>query len=432
MRLQPAVTVRLPGRVLTALVLVGWGAGLVPVSGNGMRLASQDAFASARGEAFVATADTPAAVHYNPAGLLRVDAAQLRSGIYTVDYKVRYTAPDGAPNAGSEYDTRDDFAVAPQLFYSQQHPSERWAVGVGVYAPYGAGLEWPEDTGFRSVALAGQLRYLRLSPAVAVAVGPRLKVGAGLTADYADLSLEQGLLRFEQPFTNRFKFEGDGWSFGWQAGLLWEPTDTLSVGAVFRSANRMTFKGETDLVQQPILPPSQRSAEATFDFPWSAALGIAWRPTAAWNFEINADYTDWGTLNDVTIRQTPAPPFPVRQNIPVNLHWEGSWLWSAGVTRHFRSSWHASAGYAFNQNSVPDRFYTPLAADLDRHFFTVGTGWRNERWRVDAALQVGYGPKHTVRGSLPSSQPGLFSGQNADGDYRFSSVAAFLSLGRQF
>lgn len=134
----------------------------------------------------------------------------------------------------------------------------------------------------------------------------------------------------------------------------------------------------------------------------------------------------------MTIRQTPAPPFPVRQNIPVNLHWEGSWLWSAGVTRYFRNGWHASAGYAFNQNSVPDRFYTPLAADLDRHFFTVGTGWRNDRWRVDAALQVGYGPKHTVRGSLPSSQPGLFSGQNADGDYRFSSVAAFLSLGRQF
>lgn len=42
---------------------------------NGFRLADQDAFATARGEAFVATADNPSAVYYNPAGITHSRAA---------------------------------------------------------------------------------------------------------------------------------------------------------------------------------------------------------------------------------------------------------------------------------------------------------------------------------------------------------------------
>ena len=48
---------------------------------NGMRLVSQDGFATARGEAFAATADNPSAIYYNPAGITQLDGTQLRAGI---------------------------------------------------------------------------------------------------------------------------------------------------------------------------------------------------------------------------------------------------------------------------------------------------------------------------------------------------------------
>lgn len=426
-----AAPVRLAFRLLIA------GAALCvaevhPARGNGLRLASQDAFASARGEAFVATADNPSAVHYNPAGLTQLAGSQFRSGIYALDFTVRHRPPAAASNAGNTYETRNNFALAPQLFLSHQPAAKPVAIGIGVYAPYGAAVEWPEDTGFRTVATAGELRYLRLNPVMAVQITPALSLGAGVMVDYADISLEQGLLRFARPFTNQFRFRGEGWSAGWNAGLRWQPVPAFSLGAVFRSATSVTFEGETDFVQQPVLPPTRRAAEAGFDFPWTAGAGVSWRPAPAWNFEVNADYTEWGRLNDVLIRQTPAPPFPVRRNIPVNLHWEGSWLLSAGVTRHFTNGWHASLGYAFSQNSVPDDYYSPLASDMDRHFLTAGFGRRGERWDVDMAVQAGYGPVHTVTGSLPPSQPGLFAGQNADGSYRFASVAVLVSVGRRF
>ena len=49
--------------------------GLIPNSliAAGYYLPNQDAFATARGNAFVATADSAAAVHYNPAGMTQLD-----------------------------------------------------------------------------------------------------------------------------------------------------------------------------------------------------------------------------------------------------------------------------------------------------------------------------------------------------------------------
>jgi long-subunit fatty acid transport protein len=103
------------------------------------------------------------------------------------------------------------------------------------------------------------------------------------------------------------------------------------------------------------------------------------------------------------------------------------------VTRYFDNGWHASAGYVFNENSVPDKYYTPWAADLDRHFFSIGAGFNGKIFDFDAAFQFGDGPSHTVTGSHPSSQPSTISSPNgANGKYGFTSAALILTAGVHF
>jgi long-chain fatty acid transport protein len=417
-----------PHRSLAIALMLAPGA----VFANGMRVVSQDAFASARGEAFVATADNASAIYYNPAGLTQLEGDQVRSGLYALSFDIDYRPPDTAANAGNTYEADPGYAFVPQMFYTHTTKDGDLSFGLGIYAPHGAKLDWPQDTGFRSVALGGELTYLRANPVIAFKLAPTLSIGMGLMVDYAEITLEQGLLRTAQPFANNFRFNGDGWNVGWNAGLLWQPHEKLSFGATFRSAASITFSGETDIQQQPIIPATSRDAKAEFEFPWTAVVGVSYRPTPRWNYEINADYTDWSTFDSVLIRQATPPPFPVRQNIPVNLEWEGSWLFGVGATRYFDNGWRASAGYVFNQNSVPDDYYSPMVADLDRHFITVGVGKRGRRIDLDVAYQFGYGPDHTVTGSTPSSQPGLFSGQRADGTYGFLSHALFVTIGARF
>jgi long-chain fatty acid transport protein len=402
------------------------------VAGNGFRLVSQDAFAAARGEAFAATADNPSAIHYNPAGLTQLAGHHLRAGSYGLFFDPTFRPPEGAGNAGMRYGIDRKFAVAPQLFYTYSLAARPVTFGVGVYSPYGAAVAWPDETGFRSVATEGELMYLRINPVVAVEVLPGLSVAGGIMIDHGDIGLEQGLLRNAQPFANRFRFEGDDISLGFNLGARWEVNPCWSLGATLRSGTTMDFKGKTKIEQQPFIQATSLGASAEFEFPLTAVLGVSWRPNERWNAEINADWTQWSRLGTVTIEQDGAPPFPVQQDIPVTLDWKDSWILKFGVTRYFGDGWRASAGYVFNENSVPTGFYAPTVADLDRHILAIGVGRETEDFQWDVTYQFGYGPDREVNGSAPGSTPALFQNQNADGTYDFVSHALLVSAGWRF
>lgn len=418
-----------PAKCLTTVALC-----LAPMVafGNGLRLPSQDAFATARGEAFVATADNPSAIYYNPAGLTQSTNTQLRSGIYGLYYDPTYQPPKGAPNEGKTYNIKEKFAASPQFFFSSKLKDLPVTAGLGIYAPYGGAMSWPSDTGFRTIGTQSSLTYLRFNPAVAVKLDEKISFGAGLMLDYAKINLDQGLLPQLQPRVNYYHFDGDGWSVGYNVGALWHPIEQISVGATFRSQTSFTMNGNTSMERQPFLAHTTLPATMNMTFPLTAVLGVSYRPTTKWNLEADADYTDWSSFGTTSIRQSSAPPFPVKQNVPVHFGWQASWLFELGATRYFDNGWHASAGYTFDQNSVPNAYYTPLVADMDRHFVSFGAGHNGKLFDFDLTYQIGYGPNHTVAGSTPSSTPGLASGQRADGTYAFFSQAIMATVGIHF
>jgi len=417
-------------KLLAAVALSG-----VPLTllAGGVRLASQDGFASARGEAFVATADNPSAIYYNPAGITQIEGSNLRGGLYGIYLDPSFRPPPNAPNSGNTYHIENTLAAVPQFFYTHTLESLPLSLGLGVYAPYGLGVQWPQDTGFRSVALESKLTYLRFNPVMAIKLPYNISFGCGMMVDYSKINLEQGLRRNQlpSPFTDFFRFEGDGWALGYNLGLLWKPHEKISVGASFRSSAKITMDGHTEVELFPIIPTTYRSpARADFTFPLTAVLGIAYRPTPKWNLEVDVDYTDWRSFGTITIHQT-SPNNNVQPNPDFTLNWQPSWMYEFGVTRYFDNGWHMSAGYVFNENSVPDANYTPLIPDQDRHFFSIGTGRKGKRFDFDVAYQFGYGPARTVTGSTPSTV-GQIAGQTADGKYGFISHAVLVTVGMRF
>ncbi|HTB84263.1 MAG TPA: outer membrane protein transport protein [Candidatus Sulfotelmatobacter sp.] len=419
--------------VFQICLLACWYGALQPaVFANGLSVPSQDSFAAARGNAFAATADNASAIYYNPAGLTQIAGTELRGGIYGIYLDPTFTPPASAPNHDDTYRIGKHYSFVPQLYLAHSFTNMPLSIGLGVFAPFGGSLSWPNDTGFRTVATKGTTTYLRINPVVAGKFFNQLSIGAGLSANYARMNLEQGLRPLAEPLENDFRFTGDGWALGANAGLLWQPCDYFSFGASFRDQTAFSLSGETAIEQQPIISSTSIPARMDIKFPLDATLGFSIRPTPKWNLEFDATYTDWNSFGNVTIRQSGSPPFPVQQNIPVKLEWQSSWMYEAGVTRYFDHGWHASAGYVFDENSVPNNYYTPLAADLDRQFFSVGIGRTGKTFDFDVTYQFGYGPAHTVTGSSPASTPGLFAGQNANGTYNFISQAIFVSAGVHF
>ncbi len=406
------------------------GAAAVSVQATGFRLPDQDAFATARGEAFAATADNPSAIYYNPAGITQLEGHNVRGGVYGLSLRPSYTSPI----TGQSFDNEKDLHAVPQFFYTYTPHEYPLSFGLGLYSPYGLSSRWAQDSGFRTIATEASLTYFTINPVVAWKVCPQLSLAAGLTVNYAEMDLRQGLFWPTQPWDG-FKFKGDGWDLGYNLGLLWKPHEKVAVGITFRSTTTVDLEGHTESFNDVAIPAWGIPASATervgakveMPFPLSAVFAISYRPTPAWNLEFDADFTDWSRLGTVTVAQERRPVLLPTQNVPLNLQWESSWYYEFGATRYLNDRWSISAGYIFNENSVPDQYYLPVVADLDRHFFSVGVGFKGERLTLDAAYQFGYGPARTVSGSALSA-----TGQSADGKYEFLSHALLVSLGWRF
>src|SRR5438034_11201311 len=109
--------------VVALALLLPWRA-----HGLGVRIADQDPFATARGNAFVATADNPSAIYYNPAGITQLDGLNVSAGVYAITLGSTYTAPNG-----TKHDTRDEFDALPQIYSTYALAGLPLSVGLGLY-----------------------------------------------------------------------------------------------------------------------------------------------------------------------------------------------------------------------------------------------------------------------------------------------------------
>ncbi len=403
---------RIPRHLSLAAVVVT--AGLQTAHATGFRLPDQDAVATARGEAFVATADNASAVFYNPAGITQIEGQQFRVGVYGLSLGVRYRSP-----AGLSYDNRKDLHAVPQIFYTLTPKESRFSYGIGVYSPMGLSSEWPQDTGFRTIGTRASLTELTIHPVAAWKVAEGLSIAAGPTFNLAEVDLRQGFLTPAAGIGDEYRFKGRGWDPGFNAGILYAPAKEWQFGLTYKSAPTVRLTGSSTLTA----PGLNTRVDGSSDFvmPQSVAAGVSYRPTPDWNLEVNIDWTDWSRLKTLTVQQSPLP------DAVQPLHWRSSFYYEFGATRQLGGGWSVSAGYIFNENSLPDDHYLPQVGDLDRHFLSVGGGWKHSGLSIDLAYQFGYGPDRTVAGSGVNAY-----GQSADGHYRFLSHALLLSCGWHF
>lgn len=414
--------VRWRGRALDCLRSMGLG-GMVlglavgfPMVGNavGFRLPNQDPEAIARANAFVATADNPSAVYYNPAGITQLEGQQIQVGAYFLSTGIDYTSPTGDR-------ARPDSSLqpVPQFYYVNSLRSAPVSVGLGVYAPYGLALDWGKDNPFRTLVQEGELLYLCINPVVAASLHRTLSVGIGPTINYSEVSLTRGIV---VP-GDRFRFDGDGMGYGFNAGVRWEPHAKWAFGASYRYLTTVRYDGETKMdLLVPATMSLSSSSRTEMRFPQFLMVGVSFRPTENWNFEVNVDWADWDNVNEIVLSGVPIVD---REVVP--LHYRSSWMYQFGATRHLGRGYAVSAGYFFSENSSPDQHFTPLVPDSDLHLGSVGLSYRGTRWNWAAAYHFGYNPGHKVSGSGLSP-----TGETADGTYRILNHAFNVSAALKF
>jgi long-chain fatty acid transport protein len=324
---------------------------------------------------------------------------------------------------GRGFDLKREFQIVPSSYLTYRAPGSKFTFGFGSYAPYGLGIEWPEDSLFRSQSISGGLMYITFNPVVSYQVSDTLSIAAGATLNYGRAQLKRGVIKAH----DMFEFDGEGWALGWNTGIMWRPTEQHSFGVSYRSQTDIDFEGDTHLAinSQTIPTPFGKIKTPTIDrretadvgikFPQHITFGYSYRPTPKWNLEINADWTDWDNLNTLTLRQQKSG------NLALGFNYESSWMYSTGVSYKFDNGLTASLGYMYSENSVPNQSFSPGVPDSTRHIFTTGIGGNFRGWDWDLAYNWAHGPERTIS-----------QGSAADGTYEFNSHAISLGLGQKF
>lgn len=389
------------GPILGFSIVIGSVADATAVS---FRLPNQDPEAIARGNAFVATADNPSAIYYNPAGITQLEGQQIRVGAYFVSADTKFT---GA--SGTTAQTDSTLQPVPQVYYVFSPKDSQFSYGLGLYAPYGLALDWGDDNPFAALAQNGKVLYACLNPVVAWQPCSTFSIAVGPTINYSEAKFERAI---GMGPGDQFRFKGDGWDYGFNAGLLWKPHAQWAVGLNYRYLTDVNYEGRSEF--NPYAPRTETTG--SIRYPQFVVAGISYRPTEKWNVEFDVDWTDWDNVNRIVFNGT-AFPTPAFQ-----LNYKSTFMYEFGVTRQLPKNYFVSAGYFYSENSSPNADFNPIVPDSNLHLGSIGFGYKGKHWDWAAAYHFGYNGSGRVVTGTPG---GLADGRYETFNNAFNIAATF-------
>jgi long-chain fatty acid transport protein len=418
MQNQPASQARfLKSLVLTSVMLGVAALGEGRAWALGARIPNQDAEAIARGNAFVATADNPSALYYNPAGITQLEGEHFQVGSL---FYLGIDADYQNPATGASASNAAKVLPVPTFQYTVTPKDSRFSFGLGVYEPFGLSVNWPENNPFRTAGVNASLTYITINPVVAWKVTDTLSLAVGPTLNYSSIDLVQGIFPLGSPGNgafpgNQFNFKGHNWGFGFNAGLLWHPVQQWSFGVSYRSATTINYHGAASFQPSaPVIPfPGSFPTSSKLEFPQIVIGGVSYRPTTNWNFEVDVDWADWNSVKQLSVAGLPSQA----------LDWHPSCFYEFGVTRYLPKGYFVSAGYFFSEATTSGQYFAPLVADTDLHVASLGGGHRGKSWDWALAAQlIGGGWRNVSNLQNPS----------VDGRYRLFTPTVSFSVGYHF
>ncbi len=345
---------------------------------------------NALGGATVGRADDPSALATNPAGITQLDGLQVLGG-FTAIHPVLDIKTDGR-----WYSSDKDSLWIPPHFFATWKVNDRYSIGLGTFSRFGLGSVFDEDWGGRYNSYEAIIESVSINPNVAVKVTDKFSAAFGVEAMYLNFSKKQkfNVVKFHPTIPDGDShLEADGWGYGFNMGVHYQPCDYAKIGLSYRSPVTMKVNGDADFdtpdAITALTPPgafTDTSASGTVTLPDSFSFGVAVYPHEKLSVEVGAVYTLWSKYNELKINYgdavVPTTTGLVDQTTQAK-NWEDVWRFNIGVEYAALDWLDLRAGYVFDQSPVQDDTIDYMVPANDRHLFNGGVGFHWDNWMVD-------------------------------------------------
>jgi long-chain fatty acid transport protein len=362
------------------------------------------------------------AILFNPAGL--VDHSGVISGGVT-----------GITTGGSfTYDytgtkvSREDETKKVPWGYASLRLGSRMAVGIGGFAPYGLGVDWPVDFEGRYVSYSSELKNIYIQPTVAFRLHPRVAIGGGVDFVRASIKIRQrvdlattatttpgvtfGMLGI--PSGTDFadaQLEGDGNAITFNVGGTAKLTDKVDLGVRYMHHAKVDYDGTAAFSQiqtgiklpgnNPFGAPAGTPVDAlltgqfttggklvnqgiatSLTLPSQFVVGLAARPTESLKLLADFQRTNWASFDSAQIDFKNGGP-----SGPLILDYQNTNTYRFGADFAATDALNLRAGFIFNTAAEKAASVSPLLPENERNYLTAGLGYAFGPLAIDVGYQ---------------------------------------------
>lgn len=396
------------------------------------------------GGAFRGLADDWSASYWNPAGLAFQTKSEVNFSFMVLSPRPRFK-PDvtyGGWKVGYKNGTRwypeDKNFFLPSFSGFLKFPElNGFIAGLAFFIPYRSHYSWDlfeplsgykNNIPYPEYDHEADIMVLDFHPSIAKQfMEGKVSFGAGISIQKGDLVLRKLDLLSSSPYISPYdirpydhfpvdnKFEGDGWGFGGNFGLLLKVSPRFQIGVSARTPITLNLSGTRELtaylpydttiahylkivVGDPVAAEyfrgftlnSSLDSEVKFKLPADFGAGIALMPYPNLTITCDVNYTAWSSLKELEFEEKGKDPFGDEiAEYKMPLEWKDVTRFSLGLEYMPHSNLALRAGYYLNPSPVPDETLSPILFDSnEKNGYTLGVGYKGESFELGYSYEI--------------------------------------------
>lgn len=360
---------------------------------------------------------------------------------------------------GSSFQAIGAEGVYPDLALSYRSEVPGLSFGAGVSAISGLETDWlypDREGGLGGVSYgSGDFSHRSLYTAIKFSGGFAYQL-----SDNLSIGINGGVVRGEFQFDAPFIFqsnpslrgakidldlEGVDWAPTVTLGVLWQASPKLKIGLQMtppvsfdlEGGARADFSAQLPVIDSANTVGSDVIAEyessTDNELPFHISLGTEWQPSERLRVALRADWFRWSqSYDELGIRLSEGSNSAINSLIgervadEVPLDWQDRLALAIGVDYQITDAWNAQIGWRYAKSPIPDELVTPLNGAILEQAVTVGLGWRNDDWKIEAAFAHEFSPSAEIDVS------GYQAGEYSDSSLKAKINHFSLSVTRKF
>ena len=270
----------------------------------------------------------------------------------------------------------------------------KWRVGAGIYTPFGSEIHYQQGWEGRYSLTDINLRSVTAQGTVAYAITPQFSIGAGVTTlVLGDVDLQRDIPVQAQGGTTQAHAQLTGKAdhkVGYNLGVMFKPSDKLSVGLSYRSAVAAHVgSGDVTLTGIPASLATSFTAknfDVTLPLPDVYNFGVGVRPNDKLLIAFDANLVGWSRYQSLDFTYI-GGVLGGQAASSSKRQYQDALAFRLGAQYKVTENFTLRAGTLYDFACVRDGFLTPETPDADRVGITGGFTYTfAERFGIDASF----------------------------------------------